>query len=64
MTLEDQINLELACKSAPRPREIITNTDAEFQAVCERQARGEIAIESLSRGEGNAQWRFAVRYCV
>ncbi len=65
MTLEDQINLELACgRPDSRPRQITTETSEEFYAVCDRQTRRELVIESVSVGDGPAQFVFWVHYCV
>ena len=40
----------------PRPREIVTDSSAEFFALCERDKAGELVIESIQRGDGNGQW--------
>ena len=47
-----------------RPRQLISDTAAEFQGLCDRATRGEFAIESVERGDGNAQWIFRVRWPV
>ncbi len=62
---QDQINLELACgRTDSRPTRIVTDTVEAFQAVCDREDRGELTIEAVSRGEGNGQWVFDVWYLV
>ncbi len=45
-----------------QPTEIVTETSEEFLALCDRQDRGELVIEAVSRGNGNAQWVCEVRY--
>ncbi len=47
---------------AGQPTEIVTNSAAEFQAVCDRQDRGELVIEAVIRGESNSQWIVEFHY--
>ena len=45
-----------------RPREIVTNSTAEFLALCDRAKAGEFRIESIEVGEGAGQWVCLVRW--
>ena len=44
------------------PAWILTDSEAEFFALCDRQDRGELRIESIERGRANGQWICRVRY--
>jgi hypothetical protein len=46
----------------PRPRVIVTDTAAEFFALCEREKAGELEFEAVEIGERNGQWVCRVRW--
>lgn len=53
---------EFAQLSRERPRQIVTETSAEFLDLCRRQDAGELEILSVSRGTTNGQWTVEVWY--
>ncbi len=57
MKIEPELNLE----SPERPSFIVTTTDEEHRAVCEREKRGELKIEwSEIVGGHNSWWNFKI----
>jgi hypothetical protein len=56
------IQPELTFEAPDQPLQIVTETSAEFLALCERDRAGELVIESVARGDGNGQWKVNVRY--
>ncbi len=58
-----KINPELNFESPERPSFLLTTTDEEHRAVCEREKRGELVIEwSEIVPRRNSWWNFKVRY--
>ncbi len=52
-----------AAPSAPsRPLQITTNSSAEFEAVCDRQDKGELTIYAVEVGKANGQWIVEISY--
>ena len=42
------------------PKQITTNTTAEYMAVVARHSRGEIKVNAIHRGKTNGQWIFKI----
>ena len=53
---------DLAIDPAPKPREIVTDSPADFFRVCAQSDRGELVIESLSVGKLPGHYIFEVRW--
>ncbi len=52
-----------AAPSAPsRPRQITTNSTAEFEAVCDAADRGILFIEAIVVGKTPSQWIVFIGY--
>ena len=64
MTPIKQIQPELTfdALSRDKPREIVTETSEEFFALCDRQDKGELFIESIEVGKTPAQWICSIRW--
>ena len=45
-----------------RPRLLVSDSPQEFEGIIARADGGEIIIESIAVGDGNAQWLFGVRW--
>lgn len=45
-----------------RPRMLVSDNVQEFFALIERSQRGDFVVESVERGDSNAQWIFRVRW--
>jgi hypothetical protein len=56
------IQPQLPLTAPPGPRQIVTNSSEAFFALCARDRSGELVIERVSVGDGNAQWLCDVRY--
>jgi len=53
---------ELTFEDPDKPLQIVTDTSAEFLALCERDRSGELVVEAVARGDGNSVWVCEVRY--
>ena len=56
MTVKSQPELDFIEASKNRPREIVTDSSEEFQAICRRADKGEFFIEAIEVGKSPAQW--------